>query len=48
LPVTWVDVEKHFVESSVKANPVIKLAAAGLNPTFPVIVGVVEIVAVGV
>jgi hypothetical protein len=37
LPVTLDDVENTFVASAVKLNPDIKLAAAGLNPRFPVI-----------
>jgi len=39
-PVTWVDVENVPLESSASEKPVMKVAAAGLSPMFPVIADV--------
>jgi len=36
LPVTCGEVENTFVESAISENPVMKVAAAGLMPRFPV------------
>jgi hypothetical protein len=36
-PVTCGEVENKFVESAMSENPVMKVAAAGLIPKFPVI-----------
>jgi hypothetical protein len=43
-PVTCVEVENVFVESAIKVNAVMEVAAAGLTPRFPVTaeVGTVE------
>jgi hypothetical protein len=45
LPVICGEVENTFVESAINENPVMKVAAAGLIPRFPVTaeVGTVDI-----